>query len=638
MEKQTHNNELIDETPDSAKEQEKSGDSQPEMSFKQEEFLELIDSEVLLPREWGVSERPKISYFGIVSEDGVLAFGAEGRKMAHEVMADDDAGNIREASAKWEEIFGAEILKVEIADNQKSIDKRRERELAKVAAEKKHALRMRKQDKATQDAEFRNFMLRRGWHYDEKLKYLDERAPYGLTGPPDFANQLKPPNYYQRWLKQLFASINRKLDPSEENNDGTHKRTVVIKRNAAGKAIAWEYKRVGYTIEELAEEMVKKMEKVKDVRPELERMMEEITQYVTVRNEYEKRKDNWLSGLFAISLSSSSAFNEVERVNRHFEKALKKENAASEKNVTAKIVEYKKQLCEVVLGNMPTDETYVLPTGIVAYRSGEKILGVAPVFDEGVVETSDAKYLNAWQTSWKTYVNQNLKHDTAKLARGVNKQMESKGAPSLGKELFNKYDVQYDDRLIDEETGHFPPNIDAYDRKALGQFLDEYGNFIDAVKYSDVEPRFKKSIGDWREALANNVRETSPTMPPLVRGAFLASNRGLVINLDAVPADMGADVDVFGMATQAAIWENMDERTRESYFEMWGKRLNVGQATFVKLFGKFVYNATRVQEVMARVLFFNQFAKWQKGELDDGDGKDFFDKLAQNFKRPVENV
>lgn|GEM_PF-4443194 len=662
---------LNDKSEQSAEVHEVADDYQQELSAKQEMFLDLIDSKKLLSKTWGVSKQPRIGYFGIISDAGTLPFNSDGQEIVHDLLADDSKEKIRKSSMAWEDIITGSLLEIEMDKFKGGIEEQRKAELETVAMEKEAMERFKLESAAerkelkiqvqeervkesklreeqrkakseflvkelrnpqseildkqlkeltkvhdsVRDERFREFALRRGSYSDNSVfEYLDDNnSKHGVSFTPDFSNSIDP-DAYRRMLVTLSRIKKKQLFPAKMLDNDT-----------------------------LAEDLVKKEKLIQnittitgiDAHPEFEKIDSDMSEYLNTKKEYDDRKAAWWNGYFASEKNKngqySCSYSEVKRVNDHFDQLLIKQNMINHTKVSEIISELKNSLCEKTIGNITVDETYILPTGLVVYKGDEKIIKSIPAFDEVFIDISSDIPPAAWNDSWMKYLRQNLNKDTAKLATGIDKRIDLGAVPDAAKKVFDKYGVQYDNKLIDEATGLFSPNISPYELETLDSFLGKYGSFISTIKYSNADQRSCQKVDDWRKELNANIRSVKNIDPSFVKRAIMFDDNGLTIEMNEIPADVSNNIEVLGLTVQFAIWNNMDKITKSDYYEILGDRLNISQTLFVKSFGGFVYNKEKRKEVIAKVVFLNQFSKWQNNKLDDAE-KHFFDQLSDGFK------
>ncbi|MEI6054142.1 MAG: hypothetical protein WCQ49_02105 [Candidatus Saccharibacteria bacterium] len=617
--------------------------SQLEISIKQELFLDIINTDKLLPKEWGNSNRPKIGYFGIVSDAGVIPFDIEGQNAVHNILADSSKDEIRESGQKWESIINKKLFIAENNKSQQTIEKRRDdaldvvalefsdlnrlkMEISKEKAEEENNDLLKKRHNDKKDESFRSFAIRRGWYKNtDDFNYLDAMKEYkcGINYIPKFARQMRERDY-QEWLKKLYHANKNILNPEEEKADGTKTWHYVHSFNT---------RIVGNTVENLTKQIVDIAGP--NVISEIEKIRNEMSIHYTIKSAYKEKKQRWWDGFWASKKVDGYYVpknqNEVERVNSYFDNLLAEQKEIDQKKIDIVVADLKMSFAKKLINNNPFDEAFILPTGVVAYNGEEKISQTMPAFSDYIPQIIDPALAKMWDESWQEYVNQNLDQDITKISVGINNYIDTSGEKNHSKEIFDKHNMHYDDKLIDEETGYFSPNIDSDELEMIDSLLDKYDSFIGSVAYSNVDLRFGMKISDWRDELLNNIRGTILVAPLFVRQTFRKNSNGLRLNMNRIPADVDNDVKVLELAVQVSIWENMDKAMKSRYYDMWGNRFNVPQKTFVKLFGEFLYNEPKRKELLARAMFLNQFSKWQKNELVD-EQKDFFDQLASTYK------
>lgn len=664
-----------------------------EFSPKQERFLELVDADRALPIEWGYSKKPKICYFGIMSEHGIMPFNSDGQKIVHEVMAYDEKENIIDSSKKWEEIVSVILLEREIQIGQKDIENRRSIEIRKILVEKqkldhfkleqkkelapfaerkslawqdfalKRSEHMKlnvgrsKEDKTfadqtehlrlkdeydqfvteqekVKDVKFREFVNRRGYKFDDIFEYLDDMDnQYGLLHTPSFVDKFKEENY-QKVINSLYKANSNILDVSQECNDGARIYYTETKRDQNNKPIEYKQIKVGRTLEEIINGIIDVIGA--DYRQEIDSINADMQKYISTQADYDLKKDIWWTGGFARTSgryrNSRQDFNEAGRVNAHFDRLLSLNRNKSQLIVDEKISCFKQNLNKKIFINEFVSEMYFMPTGIVAFSDREKFVLENAAFDSRTNVFDDIITPEIWKDSWVQYCDNYLKDDIRKLAIGLDFRIDSDATVSPVKQLFDSYGVGYNDRLINEKNGQFSPNIGSYDREILSQFLEKFGSYISSVECGNLERRKMFNIHDWHKELVLNVKKPFAQVPLFVRETFIGDENGLTLNLDKIPLNVSEDIDTFDLATRIAIWDKLNIENKDQYYELLGDRLNANQTVFVKLFGEFVYNSTLRRDLIARLMFLGQFRKWQDGNTEDENEKDFFDQLEQNAK------
>lgn len=686
-----------------------------ELSAKQTKFLALIDPDSMLPPEWGSSDEPAISYFGIATENGILPFNQSGQCFIHNALADDSKENIQQLSLSWESVLREKFFEIESSKTQTQIDERQNMALNLVTKEKAkldilknsmvHEKNLKKPIIAQRDkydsechfisekiksiyldkkngkpynsneldrlvndrraiileisqtnadlriinnsmldkehAEFREFALRRGWYKDDStFKYIDKRKDkFGITYKPEFAEKVEPDEYNQ-WLKKLFYVTKYKLFPEKAPSYEKKGRQSDIYRPSKAKNLFVD-KYANYSVEELINEMTKKAGY--DVSAEVEQLSREITEYLNVEDVYSAGESYWWNGHFATKIDENEkhrfiCFNEIKRIEDFYAKARANQTTIDQQKALDMVNDCKNKLSQNFFGKETPQELFILPTGIVAFSGDNKLSKPIPITSESLSATAGIPD-EIWEQSWQEYIHKYYDKDKLALAKNANSQIDQQAHFDQPGSIFNKHKVIYNDKLIDEETGNFLPNLSQNDIKSLATFLDKYDIFVGSIKYTSAEQRFQQNISDWRQTIQKSVLSTNMLTPKIISNAFCIGENGLTIDLGKTPGDIGNDLDALGLATQYAVWTNMSKGLKDEFFNILGPQLDVQQKLFVKTFNKFVYDSSTRQELVARAIFFDRFVKWQKdreggwdpNKLDDAQ-KDFFDKLATEFK------
>lgn len=682
MNKTTNSPESSNDGPKIATELFESEDTHnSDLSHKQERFLELVDYEDVLPKNIGSSEEPSISYFGISYKDGILPFNKDGQDLIHYIMSNDSKENIKSADEKWTNILYQEVLDIETKKSYSDIEVRRSKSLAVIMNEKNmvskllsslsNELKIIRNPKITtdpnakypdsyskieilnikentrmaneknnkiKDAAFREFALRRGWYKSKDVfDYLDNRDNIndrGLNYFPKFAEQLSK-NEYQQWLNDMYRANKNSLNSNERATDGTKTKYITAKYDENGQPVLRE-KVVGKSTQDL----IKKVG-TSNI-PEAEKINQEMREFITIAKEYEERKKYWLSGSFAIDdenvlrelqYTPFIKYNEVLRVNRYFKNLATKGDSNNQDKSMLMVKELKKKLGIQAFGDIELDEVYLLPTGLTAFKDNEMLAKTQPATNISLEDIDSDISKATLLHSWVDYTKQNQKNDNTRFAVVINKYIDHIIPHDEAQELFNKYNIEFKEKLINEETGGFEPSFRTTDYAPLESFFKKYGQLISAAKFDNGDQRYKNSIDDWRDDMTKYIFSINTKSPSFLQDAFSINETGLQINLSNIPLDFYDDLDTFGLATQFAIWDNLSSITKNDFFELQGTKLNVNQKFFVKTFGRFVYGENTRKELVGRAYFFDQFKKWQDNELDNDKNKFYDQFIKKNNKQ-----